>query len=206
MVVSPVLLRDPLGKLELVELLGVTEADRERVDRMVDESLIRATLVEESTPPDKKTPTGTCSSSGGRSIVRDGIQVPRPSRCRPSRTGHDPGSGPVAHRRARTPAVTTIVCAGASLLTPENNVRGGGPAQTQVVRDATGSISRRRVSGSLVLINEVNANRFPSSKKYNGLMPIRSRAKQQLYAAFVPDQERERLDGRSRLQLPMLGI
>ena len=37
MVVSPVLLRDPLGKLELVELLGVTEADRERVDRMVDE-------------------------------------------------------------------------------------------------------------------------------------------------------------------------
>ena len=61
------MLRDAARMLELVEL-RLVEADRERLHRRLDASAISPTTTLESTPPERKAPSGTsltmCDSDG----------------------------------------------------------------------------------------------------------------------------------------------
>ena len=129
-VVGAELLGDPAGPVELVELLRAVEADRERVDRVVDSRLISATLVDESTPPERNTPTGTSL------IIRRSIERSRRKRSSASQSTAIAVELravleriPVApRRRGPSPVNRSCVCPGASFETPANSVRGGGTA------------------------------------------------------------------------------
>ena len=142
--------------------------------------LISATLADESTPPERKTPTGTSL------IIRRSIE--RSSRCRTSAAQSidiavvvgamrpaDPRSvcgacGPPRlheHRRARGPACRHPRTASAAAARPRTS--GSAPARPR-------STSWRGTSGSSALISEANANVRPSSNQYSGLIPSRSRA------------------------------
>jgi len=119
------------GIVELVVRGVVLEADGERADRASMTRAMSATLAEESSPPDRKTPNGTSA------IMRFSIARPE-DRARAPRSTLHRRSAPLLRRRReripvslgtdRPPAIDRHAGGGGILWIPWNRVRGAGAA------------------------------------------------------------------------------